>query len=148
MEPDAEAGMGQVDGSRAALPPEGRPEQQDGALTEEMVAALVRDFYGRIDDDALLGPMFRAVVPDWEDHLRVVTDFWSAVLLGTARYGGCVIGAHGRLRLGPEHFDRWTALFRRSVAVTLPAAAADRALAIADALNGRLRQWQARQQQD
>lgn len=113
------------------------------AITEEMVAALVRDFYNRVDHDPLLRPMFRAVVPDWEEHLQIVTDFWSAVLMGTARYNGCVMGAHGRLRMSPDHFERWMSLFRSSVAVTLPAAAAERALAIAEALNGRLRQWQA-----
>lgn len=117
------------------------------ALTEEMVAALVRDFYGRVHDDPLLGPMFRAVVPDWEEHLQTVTDFWSRVLLGTDRYGGCVMGAHGRLRMTPAHFDRWLALFRRSAEVTLPAGAAGRALAVADTLDGRLRAWQAQLQQ-
>jgi hemoglobin len=116
-------------------------------ITEEMVAALVRDFYGRVRDDALLGPMFRAVVPDWEEHLQTVTDFWSRVLLGSDRYGGCVIAAHGRLRMTPAHFDRWLALFQRSARVTLPAGAAERALAVADSLNGRLRAWQAQQQQ-
>lgn len=117
------------------------------ALTEEMVAALVRDFYGRVHDDPLLGPMFRAVVPDWEEHLQTVTDFWSRILLGTSRYNGCVMGAHGRLRMTPAHFDRWMALFRRSAEVTLPAGAADQARTIADALDGRLRAWQARMQQ-
>jgi len=119
-----------------------REQPPAGELTEAMVAALVRDFYGRVHDDTLLGPMFRAVVPDWDEHLQVVTDFWSRALLGTDRYRGCVMGAHGRLRMTPAHFDRWMALFRRSVAVTLPAAAADRALAVAYALDARLRQWQ------
>jgi hemoglobin len=108
-----------------------------------MVAALVRDFYNRVDRDPLLRPMFRAVVPDWDEHLQIVTDFWSAALLGTARYNGCVMGAHGRLRMSPDHFERWMTLFRNAVAVTLPAAAAERALAIAEAMNGRLRHWQA-----
>ena len=112
------------------------------SLTEAMVAALVRDFYGRVDADPLLRPMFRAVVPDWEEHLQTVTDFWSRALLGTDRYNGCVMGSHGRLRMNAAHFDRWMDLFRESAAVTLPTAAAERALTLASVLDGRLRQWQ------
>ena len=102
-------------------------------LDEAMIGNLVRHFYDRVHDDALLGPMFRVTVPDWEQHLGMVTDFWSQVLLGTGRYRGCVMGAHGPLRMKPAHFDRWMALFRASAEENLPPAACRRALDAAGA---------------
>jgi len=122
------------------------PPRSEG-LTEVMVGDLVRHFYDRVHDDPLLGPMFRMTVPDWEEHLEVVTDFWSHVLLGTGRYQGCVMGAHGPLRMKPAHFERWMALFRASAEAHLPPAACRQALDAASVIDLRLRAWQAQLQQ-
>lgn len=111
----------------------------EAPVTEQMVSALVRRFYERADADELLGPIFRAAIPDWEGHLKLVADFWSRVLRGTDRYRGCVMGAHAGMRVGQEHFDRWLALFRQSAAETLPPAAQQRALEVALFVDRRLR---------
>ncbi len=103
----------------------------------------MRDFYAAADADPLLGPMFRAVIPDWQGHLAVVTDFWSRVLLGTDRYAGCVMSAHGKLRMSEAQFDRWLSLFRQAAEANLPPAGQKRVMEAAGFVDQRLRHWQA-----
>ena len=52
-------------------------------LEEAHLEALVRAFYERARQDPVLGPIFATMVEDWEHHIRVVTDFWSRILLGS-----------------------------------------------------------------
>ncbi len=96
--------------------------------TEADITALVARFYALALEDDLLGPMFRATIPDLEGHLRIVENFWSTHLLGTARYAGSAYPQHVHLKVEPAHFDRWMAAFTRAVDETLPAAAADSAM--------------------
>lgn len=83
-------------------------------LTEEGIAALLRDFYARARADDLLGPVF-ARVTDWDHHIARVTEFWSSVALMTGRYHGQPMRAHVGLGLTPAHFARWLALFAATV---------------------------------
>ena len=84
-------------------------------LSEDAIAALLRDFYARARADDLLGPVF-ARVPDWGAHIGRVTEFWSSVALMTGRYHGQPMRAHVGLGLTPAHFARWLALFTETVA--------------------------------
>lgn len=117
---------------RRTLPP---------ALTDErQIETVVRSFYGRVRDDAVLGPIFeRAIGADWEPHLLKMFDFWSSVMLTSGRYKGQPMMVHMRLKtVRPEHFDHWLALFRTTVDEVCPGATADafmeRAMRIADSL--------------
>lgn len=112
-------------------------------VTEAMVRALVDMFYTRAHADPLLGPFFAATIPDWPGHLAVVGAFWSRVLRGTDGYRGCVMGAHGRLRMKAAHFDRWLALFEDSARQTLPPDGFERAMSVARSLDERLRRFAA-----
>jgi hemoglobin len=112
-----------------------------GVVSEEMVRALVDLFYTRAHADPLLGPFFAATIPDWPEHLEVVGAFWSRVLCGTEGYRGCVMGAHSHLRMTAAHFDRWLALFEDSARQTLPPEGVDQAMAVARALDERLRRF-------
>lgn len=98
-------------------------------LNEQHIARLVRDFYRRARADADLRPVFDAVIGDWDEHHRIVEDFWSRTLLGTGRYRGHPYEAHARLGLRPGHFDRWLELFRETALETLPPDAARAAIA-------------------
>lgn len=80
-------------------------------LSEEDVEAQVRRFYARARLDPLLGPVFEKAIEDWEPHLRSITEFWTATMLGTRRYRGDPFGAHKRHPLTPEMFDRWLELW-------------------------------------
>jgi len=82
------------------------PEVNDASIER-----LVRAFYGRARDDALIGPIFNEAVADWEHHILNITDFWSSMLLRTGRYGGRPMRPHLIRPLRGEHFDRWLLLF-------------------------------------
>lgn len=84
------------------------------------VEHLLRDFYGRAFDDALLRHVFVDVVHmDLEDHLPVIVDFWVKVLFNTGTYNGSAMRVHRRVHervpLTAEHFDRWLRLWRDSL---------------------------------
>jgi hemoglobin len=108
-------------------------------VTEAMIQALVRTFYGKAREDPLLGPIFEAAVEHWEQHLEKLCDFWSSVMLMSGRYHGTPMQAHARLSgLGDEHFVRWLQLFRDTAAAVCPPEAealfVDRAERIAQSL--------------
>jgi len=90
---------------------------------DEEIAALVDAFYARVRADAALGPIFAAHVDDWPRHLARLTDFWSSVLRGTARYEGQPMARHLALpHLSAGLFRRWLELFHETTAA-LPNAA-------------------------
>lgn len=84
-------------------------------LTEQVIGAIVDDFYASCRADPLLGPIFTAHITDWEPHLAVIREFWAAALLGTGRYSGRPIEAHRQLPLQPAHFGRWLGLWNQAV---------------------------------
>lgn len=91
-------------------------------IDEALIEAVVRGFYGRICNDARLGPIFaNEIGHDWEPHLRKMMDFWSSLLLLTGRYGGRPMPVHVRLEDGrgglqPADFQHWLALFQATLA--------------------------------
>jgi hemoglobin len=97
-----------------------RPLGRDGrllpaGLDEAMVGRVVDAFYAAIRRDDVVGPVFEAAIAAdaWPRHLGKMKDFWSSMLLGTARYDGRPLPAHLALPgLGEAHFARWLALFR------------------------------------
>ncbi|MEA1675425.1 group III truncated hemoglobin [Nitrospirillum sp. BR 11163] len=90
--------------------------QPFAAFTEELLTILVRTFYDRARQDALLGPIFEGAVGTteeaWDRHRARIVDFWSSVLLSTGRYEGRPMVAHAALpMIDADHFRRWLALF-------------------------------------
>jgi hemoglobin len=93
------------------------------ALTEELVRAVVDDFYAKARRDDVIGPVFNRVIPDerWPEHLSVITDFWSSVLLGTGTYDGRPMPKHVAIPdLADIHFTRWLKLFRETAEKVCP----------------------------
>ena len=80
-------------------------------IHEESIARLVDTFYAKVRKDPELGPIFNSAVENWDAHLELLRDFWSTVLLGTARYKGNPLLAHFPLAVTEVHFQRWLALF-------------------------------------
>jgi hemoglobin len=108
-------------------------------ITEPMVRRLVAEFYRRVRQDALLGPVFDAAIEDWDQHLIRMCDFWSSVVLMSGRYKGKPVLVHAMLPgLTPAHFRKWLALFHETASDVCPAKAAvlfiDRARRIAESL--------------
>ena len=81
--------------------------------TRSDIEKLVNDFYGKVQNDQLLGPVFRHV--DWSHHLPVMYDFWSSILLGDQSYRGNPLQKHLPLPIEGKHFDQWLKLFTETV---------------------------------
>ncbi len=92
--------------------PEALPSEAD-------IRRLLGLFYGRVRQDAVLGPVFAGAVgttdEDWARHLARIGDFWSSAMLRSGRYRGDPFSTHARLpNLEPAMFDRWLGLFHSS----------------------------------
>jgi hemoglobin len=120
-----------------------RAEKADAALRmgidEVLIARLVSDFYGRVQRDAVLGPIFAARVDDWGPHLAQMTAFWTSIAVESGRYHGTPMPKHVAIaEISPAHFVRWLALWSLAVdSIAAPGAATflkDRAARIADSL--------------
>jgi hemoglobin len=96
---------------------------------EQAIATCVRAFYAKARQDAQIGPIFNSIVDDWEVHMRVISNFWSKVLLQTDRYSGHPFVHHVKLPIELEHFDIWLGLFAEIVNEGLPAEYAQKAIA-------------------
>ena len=101
--------------------------------TEEEVTCLVHDFYARVRDDAVLGPIFETHIDDWDRHLAKLVDFWSSILRRTGRFTGAPMPRHAALPgLDAALFHRWLALFRQTAAQQPNQAMAAQACAAAE----------------
>ena len=107
-------------------------------IDEPMIERLVRTFYGRVQRDPLIGPIFAVRVADWERHIAKLCAFWSSVALMSGRYHGQPMQKHVDLPVDASHFDRWLELFEATATELCPPAAAahfiERARRIADSL--------------
>lgn len=83
-------------------------------INEAMIERLVRGFYAKVREDAVLGPVFESRIKDWEPHLAQMCAFWSSVALMTGRYHGAPMAKHLPLPVDGGHFDRWLALFEET----------------------------------
>jgi hemoglobin len=105
------------------------------SITEDNIHRLVHGFYDEVRADALLGPVFgREIAPEaWPVHLAKMCDFWSSVLLRTARYDGRPLPPHLRMPdLSDTHFARWLTLFRATADAVFAPADANRVIALAE----------------
>ena len=109
-------------------------------MTEAQLTELVHSFYGKVREDAVLGPVFDAAISDWPHHLGKMVDFWSSVMLTTGRYKGNPMMMHLKhvARIRPDMFDRWLELWRETASELLDeegaAAVAAKAERIAESL--------------
>ena len=107
-------------------------------IDEAMIDRLVETFYGKVRDDALIGPVFAARVEDWGPHLAQMKLFWSSVALSTGVYQGRPMPKHLPLPIDATHFDRWLELFEATTREICPPVAAahfmERARRIAESL--------------
>ena len=105
-------------------------------IDDPLIERLVRTFYGRVQADPLIGPVFAARIVDWEAHIAKLCAFWSSVALMTGRYHGQPMQTHLQLPIAAEHFDRWIAIFEATANELCPPEAAahfiERARRIAD----------------
>lgn len=83
--------------------------------SQEDLGLLVREFYGRVRQDHLIGPIFeKAIGSHWDEHLKKIENFWATLLLGTESYHGRPFPPHLPLGLEVSHFEKWLELFFRT----------------------------------
>jgi len=99
--------------------------RQRTGIDEHMIERLVHAFYGRVQADNVLGPIFVERIADWPAHLARMCAFWSSVTLMSGRYHGRPMQAHAPLPVEGTHFDRWLELFAATARDVCPPAAAD-----------------------
>ena len=89
-------------------------------ISEDQIASLVETFYGKVQRDPEIGPVFNEAISDWPSHIALLKNFWSTVLLTTGRYKGDPMMTHLQLPIEHKHFDRWLHLFEETAVQVLP----------------------------
>lgn len=80
------------------------------------IKTLVDQFYEKVNRDELLAPIFNDVAQvDWLHHLPTIYRFWESMLLGAGNYEGAPFPKHAALPLEQKHFERWLALFVKTL---------------------------------
>lgn len=88
----------------------------DDINTLDDIKILVDEFYGKIRENQLLGPIFNSVIKDkWPAHLQKMYRFWQTVLLEEHTYGGSPFPPHAQLPVDKLHFDTWLGLWHSTV---------------------------------
>lgn len=88
--------------------------------SESDIQELVDAFYQRATIDDEIGYFFTKVVKlDWEKHMPVMYEFWASIIFQTGVYRGNPMTKHIELnqksKMEKEHFDRWLALWCKTV---------------------------------
>lgn len=108
---------------------------------------LVNHFYAKVRQEPALGPIFNEIVKvDWESHLPKMVNFWENILFQTGSYKGGMMYTHLNVNaltpLAPALFERWLALFFRSVDELFSGpnaeAAKTQALRVAEVMNAKI----------
>ncbi|MHC5352749.1 group III truncated hemoglobin [Myroides sp. LJL115] len=80
------------------------------------IKALVDTFYGKVQKDPLIGPVFESRLQGhWPEHLQKMYSFWQTVLLEDYTYSGRPFPPHASLDVDQSHFDQWLFLFRQTL---------------------------------
>jgi len=117
-----------------------RTEAEAVGVDAEYIGDFVERFYGKIRDDALLGPIFAERIQDWPLHLGRMKEFWRSVLHASGEFSGNPMIKHIVIPgLEERHFAHWLQLFYATLREQEPTDAATRMVAerarmIADSL--------------
>lgn len=80
------------------------------------IKRLVDTFYGKVQKDELIGPIFNEVIKNnWPTHLAKMYSFWQTVLLREHTYHGTPFMPHIDLPISRPHFERWMGMFNATV---------------------------------
>lgn len=91
---------------------EKRASAEEIGVDADYIDRLLETFYGRIREDAALGPIFAARIADWPLHLGRMKAFWRSVLHNSGEFSGNPMAKHLAIPgLEKEHFSHWLELF-------------------------------------
>jgi hemoglobin len=92
------------------------------------IKLLVDEFYKLVRHDDLLAPIFQArITGDWQPHMNTMYRFWNASLLGVREYVGNPLAKHTGLPIDASHYEKWMALFFKTIDHFFEGAVADEA---------------------
>ena len=109
-------------------------------VTAPYIERFVDSFYGKIQQDDLLGPIFNERIADWPAHLARMKAFWRSVLHNSGEFAGNPMLKHLIIPgIELEHFSHWLELFYQTLREAEPSCEAtalvgQRARMIADSL--------------
>ncbi len=106
---------------------------------EAGIARLVKWFYARVRYEPKVEEIFREHVQDWPAHLQTIIAFWVQMTGGPQKYSGGM-GRHIFLRLRPEHYAVWLAVWEKNCREVLPEREADEMVALAHHFGTKLQQ--------
>lgn len=81
----------------------------------EDITLFVDEFYGKVQHDELIGPVFAGAIQDWAPHLEQMYRFWNAALFGVPGFRGNPFAKHAPLAIQEKHFERWLNLFSATI---------------------------------
>ena len=97
-------------------------------ITQKDITFLVDQFYERVRQDSLIGPIFNARLSGrWEMHNRKLYRFWHTVLLRRPDYFGDPVPLHFNMNIDACHFERWLEIWIESIDANFEGAIAERA---------------------
>jgi hemoglobin len=117
-----------------------RAEAEAIGVDADYISSFVERFYGKIRQDALLGPIFAERIKDWDLHLGRMKQFWRSVLHASGEFAGNPMVKHLAIPgLDERHFAHWLGLFYSTLRELQPTDEAtrlvgERARMIADSL--------------
>lgn len=90
--------------------------EQHDILSLDDVRQLVDTFYGKVQQDEMLAPIFNSRIQDrWPEHLEKMYRFWQTLLLEEHTYFGAPFPPHAKLPVEHLHFEKWLTLFQDTV---------------------------------
>ena len=119
---------------------EKRAAAEEIGVDTAYIDRLVETFYGKIQTDDLLGPIFNARIADWPAHLARMKAFWRSVLHNSGEFAGNPMLKHLVIPgIELRHFSHWLELFYQTLREAEPTCEATalvggRARMIADSL--------------
>ena len=76
--------------------------------TLDDIKLMVNTFYGRIQKNEVLGPIFEEKLNGrWEQHLEKMYRFWQTILFDEHTYSGAPFPPHARMPIDESHFIIW-----------------------------------------
>lgn len=74
----------------------------------EDIKLMVNTFYGRIQKNEILGPIFEEkLAGSWEQHLEKMYCFWQTILFNEHTYSGAPFPPHAKMPIDESHFIIW-----------------------------------------
>lgn len=89
--------------------------------TREDIKLLVTTFYGKVQKDALLGPIFNGIITNWEHHYEHLSDFWQTNLFFEKKFKGNPLQKHVEVdrkvngTINEMHFGVWLNLWFETI---------------------------------